>query len=265
MSYCYAFANQKGGVGKTTTVVNVAAVIAEWGHDVLVVDVDPQSNATTSMGFNARDLDLSIYDVLLGEISAQDAVRSTDWRCLSLLPSTPAVAGVPVELNQLSPAQRVRRLRLALSDLVDVYEYILIDSPPSLGVLTVNALVAASAVVIPVQCEYLALEGLSQLIHTIGLVRRGLNPALALRGLVLTMADARTTLSKEVINEVKRHYTDQVFDTVIPRSVRLSEAPSYGEPGVLYAPRSSGAVAYLTLTRELLLGDGQKVAWEPEA
>lgn len=263
LTYCYAFANQKGGVGKTTTVVNIAAAMADWDYKVLVVDVDPQSNATTSMGFNARDLEPSIYEVLLGELPAREAIRSTSWPRLDLLPSTPAVAGVAVELNQLSPVQRVQRLRLALSELMRDYDYVLVDSPPSLGVLTVNALVAARAVIVPVQCEYLALEGLSQLMHTIGLVRRGLNPALSLRGLVLTMSDARTTLSKEVIGEVRRHYTDHVFDTVIPRSVRLSEAPSYGEPGVLYAPGSSGADAYLALTRELLRGDGREVAWEP--
>ncbi len=264
LTYCYAFANQKGGVGKTTTVVNVAAVMADWGHKVLVVDVDPQSNATTSLGFDARALEASIYEVFLEELTAEAVVRSTDWDRLDLLPSTPSVAGATVELNQLPPVQRVQCLRHALLELLPRYTYILIDSPPSLGVLTVNALVAAHAVVVPVQCEYLALEGLSQLMHTIGLVKRGLNPGLALRGLVLTMSDARTTLSKEVIREVKRHYSDHVFDAVIPRSVRLSEAPSYGEPGVLYAPRSSGALAYLALTRELLLGDGREVVWEPE-
>ncbi len=264
MTYCYAFANQKGGVGKTTTVVNIAAVMADWGYSVLVIDVDPQSNATTSLGFDARDLEASIYEVLLEELAIQDVIRSTAWQHLDLLPSTPSVAGVAVELNQLSPAQRVRRLQAALSEIEITYDYVLVDSPPSLGVLTVSALTAADAVIVPVQCEYLALEGLSQLMRTIGLVRRGLNPSLSLRGLVMTMADARTTLSKEVVNEVKRHYADQVFDTIIPRSVRLSEAPSYGEPGVLYAPRSSGAVAYLSLTRELLIGDGCEVGWEPE-
>ncbi len=265
MTTCYAFANQKGGVGKTTTVVNVGAVMADWGYNVLVIDVDPQSNATTSLGFDARTLETSIYEVLLEELAAQDAVLSTDWDRLDLLPSTPSVAGVAVELNQLLPVQRVQRLRQTLSALLEAYAYVLIDSPPSLGILTVNALVAAHAVVVPVQCEYLALEGLSQLMRTIQLVKRGLNPSLSLRGLVLTMSDARTTLSKEVIQEVKGHYTDHVFDTVIPRSVRLSEAPSYGEPGVLYAPRSSGAMAYLALTRELLLGDGREVAWQPES
>lgn len=265
MTTCYAFANQKGGVGKTTTVVNIAAVMADWGYKVLVVDVDPQSNATTSLGLDGRALETSIYEVLLDEMSAEETVRSTDWGRLDLLPSTPSVAGATVELNQLSPVERVRRLQHTLADLLAHYDYVLIDSPPSLGVLTVNALVAAHAVVVPVQCEYLALEGLSQLIHTISLIKRGLNPRLTLRGLVLTMSDARTTLSKEVIHEVRRHYGNHVFDTVIPRSVRLSEAPSYGEPGVMYAPRSSGAMAYLALTRELLLGDGFEIAWEPES
>jgi chromosome partitioning protein len=170
LTHCYAFANQKGGVGKTTTVVNVAAVMADWGYNVLVIDVDPQSNATTSLGFDVRALETSIYEVLLEELPAREAVLSTDWDRLDLLPSTPSVAGVAVELNQLSPVQRVQRLRQTLSSLLEAYAYVLIDSPPSLGILTVNALVAAHAVVVPVQCEYLALEGLSQLMRTIQLV-----------------------------------------------------------------------------------------------
>lgn len=263
MTLRYAFTNQKGGVGKTTTVVNLASVMADWGHRTLVVDIDPQCNATTSLGFDSRSLDRSIYDVLLGQVSLLDAVCTTRWPGLDILPSTAGLAGVTVELNAEPARQRAAHLYGVLS-LVDGYDYILIDSPPSLGVLTVNALVAAHGVVVPVQCEYLALEGLTQLTHTISLVQRGLNRGLSLRGVVMTMFDRRTTLSNQVVDEVRRYFPKRVFSTVIPRSVRLSEAPSYGEPGVLYAPRSQGARAYMKLARELLLGDGYSVIWEPE-
>jgi chromosome partitioning protein len=260
----YAFANQKGGVGKTTTVVNVAAAIASWGHRVLVVDMDPQCNATTSLGINARELAVSTYDVLLEERTLADVVVHTRWDALDLVPSTPNLAAATVELNSEPARARVERLSTALSG-VDDYAYILIDSPPSLGVLTVNALVAAQGIIVPVQCEYLALEGLTQLTHTISLVQRGLNQDLSIRGVVMTMYDRRTTLSHQVVEEVRRYFPTQVFKTIVPRSIRLSEAPSYGEPGVLYAPRSSGALAYLALARELLLADGEAVAWQPES
>lgn len=260
MTLRYAFANQKGGVGKTTTVVNLAAVIAGWGFQTLVVDADPQCNATTSLGFNARDLERSSYNVLLGECAATDAVLSTPWEGLALLPSTPSLAGATIELNTLPARVRAARLQTALYRLDD-YDYILIDSPPSLGVLTVNVLVAAQGVIVPVQCEYLALEGLTQLTHTLSLVQRGLNSALTLRGVVMTMFDRRTTLAHNVVDEVRSYFPQQVFETVIPRSVRLSEAPSYGEPGVVYAPHSQGATAYMQLARELLLGDGRRVTW----
>jgi chromosome partitioning protein len=263
MSVCYAFANQKGGVGKTTTVVNVAAAMAAWGLRVLVVDIDPQCNATTSLGLDSRSLDISIYDVLIGRSALRDAVHVTPWERLHLVPSTPSLAAASVELNAEPPHLRVGRLTSVLAP-VEGYDYLLIDSPPSLGILTVNALVAAQGVIVPVQCEYLALEGLTQLTHTISLVQRGLNKGLGLRGVVLTMYDRRTTLSNQVVDEVRRYFPQRVFDTVIPRSVRLSEAPSYGEPGVLYAPRSSGAIAYLALAREVLAGDGRAVDWTPE-
>jgi chromosome partitioning protein len=261
MTRCYAFANQKGGVGKTTTVVNVAAAMASWGHRVLVVDIDPQCNATTSLGLNARQLTTSIYDVLLEERPLADVVQQTRWEGLDLAPGTPNLAAVAVELNSEPARARVERLTTALSGL-EGYAYILIDSPPSLGVLTVNALVAAEGIVVPVQCEYLALEGLTQLSHTISLVQRGLNQDLSIRGVVMTMYDRRTTLSHQVVEEVRRYFPDRMFETVIPRSVRLSEAPSYGEPGVLYAPRSQGALAYLALAREVLVGDGAEVTWQ---
>ena len=258
----YAFANQKGGVGKTTTVVNLAGAMAAWGLRVLVVDIDPQCNATTSLGVDARALDKSIYDVLLGELQIAEAIHPTRWAGLDLVPSTPGLAGAAVELNAEPAHLRVGHLSVSLES-VDGYDYVLVDSPPSLGILTVNALVAAQGIIVPVQCEYLALEGLTQLTHTISLVQRGLNKNLALRGVVMTMYDRRTTLSNQVVEEVRRYFPKRVFASVIPRSVRLSEAPSYGEPGVQYAPRSHGAVAYLALARELLLGDGHSVAWEP--
>lgn len=259
----YAFANQKGGVGKTTTVVNLAASMADWGFRVLVVDIDPQGNATTSLGVDPRKVEVSSYDVMIGAASAQVATRPTWWAGLDLLPSAPALAGVSVELNSLvDPRERAERLQLALKG-VEGYDFVLIDSPPSLGILTVNGLCAADGVIVPVQCEYLALEGLSQLMHTITLVQRGLNPELTLRGVVMTMFDKRTTLGREVVAEVQQHFPDAVFHILIPRSIRLSEAPSYGEPGIYYAPRSKGSVAYRVLAWELLSGDGYQVDWTP--
>ncbi len=262
MTLRYTFANQKGGVGKTTTVVNLAAAMAGWGFRTLVVDADPQCNATTSLGLDARSLERSVYEVLVGTIPVGEAIRHTRWDGLDLVPSTPGLAGATVELNSEPPQERVGRLARVLAD-VSGYDYVLVDSPPSLGVLTVNALVAAQGVIVPVQCEYLALEGLTPLTHTISLVQRGLNRNLALRGVVMTMFDRRTTLANEVVDQVRRHFPKRVFDTVIPRSVRLSEAPSYGEPGVVYAPHSQGAIAYLSLARELLIGDGHTVTQEP--
>jgi len=265
MTRIYAFANQKGGVGKTTTVVNLAASMADWGFRVLVVDIDPQSNATTSLGLNPRSLSVSIYDVLLGAQPAAEIIRATRWAGLELLPGVPALAGATVELNTaLDPHERALCLRQALENVTD-YDYVLIDSPPSLGTLTVNALCAAEGVIVPVQCEYLALEGLTQLMNTITLIQRRMNLHLALRGLVMTMYDRRTTLSRQVAAEVQRHFSSQVFSVMIPRSVRLSEAPSYGEPGIFFAPRSQGALAYRTLTWELLRGDGHEVDWSPPA
>jgi chromosome partitioning protein len=261
MPIVYALANQKGGVGKTTTAVNIGAYLAEWGRHVLVVDIDPQANATSSLGIDKRAVPLSTYDLLVREVSLPSVVQLTSRVRLDLVPASPSLAGATVEL--ISLPQREHRLRQALVKLSEGegsgrrYDYVLIDCPPSLGILTVNGLTAATnGVIIPVQCEYLALEGLSQLMRTIELVRRALNPGLRLRGLVMTMYDARTTLSRQVVEQVRRHFPGRVFDTIIPRRVRLSEAPSYGEPIISYAPRSAGALAYATLTRELLLGDG---------
>jgi chromosome partitioning protein len=259
----YVFANQKGGVGKTTTVVNVAAAMADWGYRVLLIDIDPQCNATTSLGIDPRILPSSIYDVLVGTQTALEVIRGTRWQRLDILPSTPSLAGATVELNRMAdPRERAEQLKQALTP-INGYDYLLIDSPPSLGVLTVSALAAAQGVIVPVQCEYLALEGLSQLTHTITLIQRGLNAGLTLRGLVLTMYDSRTALSRQVSDEVRQHFPEKVFDIIVPRSVRLSEAPSYGEPGIFYAPRSTGALAYRILTWELLRGDGHEVNWTP--
>ncbi len=263
MTQIYAFANQKGGVGKTTTVVNLAAVMVDWGLRVLVVDVDPQSNATTSLGIRPGAHEISMYDVLLDGYPVEEAIVSTAWDSLHLLPSAPGLAGAAVELNGLKdPRERARALRYAIRD-VSGYDYLLIDSPPSLGILTVNSLCAADGVIIPVQCEYLALEGLSQLMHTIQLIQRGLNPALVIRGVAMTMYDKRTNLSKEVVAEVQRYFPKRVFRVLIPRSVRLSEAPSYGEPGVLYSPKSRGALAYRALTWDVLDADGHTIDWTP--
>lgn len=263
MPIIYALANQKGGVGKTTTAVNVGACIAQWGQRVLVIDVDPQANATSSLGIDKHSMPLSMYDVLVRDVPLAQVVQKTGRERLYLAPSSPALAGATVELVNMS--QREHRLRQALSQLTpdaetganELYDYVLLDCPPSLGLLTVNALTATDGVVIPVQCEYLALEGLSQLSRAIELVRRALNPTLELRGLVMTMFDSRTTLAREVVEEVRRHFPGKVFDAIIPRSVRLSEAPSYGEPIISYAPRSAGALAYAALARELLVGDGR--------
>ncbi|MBU0702271.1 MAG: ParA family protein [Chloroflexi bacterium] len=258
MPIIYVLANQKGGVGKTTTAVNVGACLAYGGQRVLIVDVDPQANATSSLGVDKRAVSLSTYDLLVRDVPLAQIAQSTNQPRLDLLPSSPALAGATVELVNMP--QREYRLRQALQGLSlnGRYDYVLIDCPPSLGLLTVNGLTAAAdGVIIPVQCEYLALEGLSQLSRAIELVRRVLNPDLRLRGLVMTMYDSRTTLSRQVVEEVQRHFPGRVFETIIPRSVRLSEAPSYGEPIISYAPRSAGAVAYAELTRELLLADGR--------
>lgn len=254
MTRIYTLVNQKGGVGKTTTAINLGAYLAKLGQRVLIVDIDPQANATSSLGADKQSVKGGVYEALLGS-AAGSLILHNNALNISLLPSSPALAGAEVEL--VEEEQREYRLRGALEPLYERYDYILIDCPPSLGILTVNGLVAGrDGVIIPVQCEYLALEGLGQLTQTIQRVRTVLFPELKVRGLVMTMFDGRTHLSSDVVNEVRKHFPDQVFHAIIPRSIRLAEAPSYGLPISSYAPDSVGAKAYSVLAQELLTGDG---------
>jgi chromosome partitioning protein len=247
----FALANQKGGVAKTTTTVNLGAYLAAAGRRVLVVDTDPQGNATTSLGVDPRSVAVSLYNVLIDQVPIQSTITLTDRVGLDLVPSTTDLAGAEVEMARLMARERL--LERALRPIASVYDYILIDEPPSLGLLTVNGLTAAShGVIIPVQCEYLALEGLSLLLHTIEQVRDVLNERLAIAGVVLTMYDGRTNLGQQVVQEVQDYFPDLVFRTIIPRNVRLSEAPSYGKTILSYAPTSAGALAYEALAGEFL-------------
>ncbi|MEA2622578.1 MAG: chromosome partitioning protein [Chloroflexota bacterium] len=255
MSEVIACANQKGGVGKTTTVVSVASYLAMEGQRVLIIDLDPQGNATSGAGLDKRSVTSSIYDALIGSQPIGELIQPTRIEGLSIVPSSRDLAGAEVELVPVP--DRERRLAETLKSVDQDFDYILLDCPPSLGLLTVNALAAADSVLIPIQCEYYALEGLGQLMATVNLVRERLNPHLRLKGVVLTMFDARTTLSADVTAEVQRHLGSQVFDVIIPRSVRLAEAPSYGRPIPLYSPSSRGAQAYRELASELLMRDGR--------
>lgn len=250
-THIYAFANQKGGVGKTTTTVNLGVYLAAAGSRVLLIDADPQANATSSLGLDPAAQKASLYDALILQKPLADVVLASVLSGLDLAPSAPALAGAEVEMVALLAREYL--LRRALNGVAARYDHVLIDCPPSLGLLTINALTAATdGVIVPIQCEYLALEGLGRLWQTIQLVRENLNPQLYISGMVLTMFDARTNLAGQVVREVRTHFPDQTFDTVIPRSVRLSEAPSYGQTILTYAPNSSGAIAYRTLAQELL-------------
>lgn len=244
-----AIANQKGGVGKTTTAVNLGATLAELGFRVLVVDLDPQGNATTGLGIDPRGLESSIYDVLMKDVPLEDCIEATSVRNLFLAPASLDLAGAEIELVPVF--SREMRLKQALADVLDDYDYVMIDCPPSLGLLTINALAAASEVLIPIQCEYYALEGLGQLLRNVRLVQKNLNPSLEVSTIVLVMFDARTKLADQVASEVREHFGDKVCRAVVPRTVRLSEAPSFGQPITVYDPMSRGAIAYREIAKEV--------------
>ncbi|HDR7286114.1 TPA: sporulation initiation inhibitor protein Soj [Bacillus paranthracis] len=252
MGKIIAIANQKGGVGKTTTAVNLGAGLAQVGKKVLLVDIDAQGNATTGVGIEKSELDQCIYNVLVEDADVQGVIQKTATENLDVLPATIQLAGAEIEL--VPTISREVRLQRALQPVRDEYDYIIIDCPPSLGLLTINALTAADSVIIPVQCEYYALEGLSQLLNTVRLVQKHLNKNLAIQGVLLTMLDARTNLGIQVIDEVKKYFRDKVYRSIIPRNVRLSEAPSHGKPIMQYDAKSRGAEVYIDLAEEVIAG-----------
>ena len=249
MGKIISVANQKGGVGKATTTVNLSTILAKKGKKVLLIDTDPQGNATSGLGVS-KDVELSVYDILIGDTEFDETLQETAVKNLKVCPSNISLAGAEVQL--VSMMSREQRLKTKLDKIKDQYDYILIDCPPSLGLVTLNAFTASDSVLIPVQCEYFALEGLGQLLNTVNLVKKHLNKNLEIEGALLTMYDARTNLSNQVVKEVKKYFEDKVYKTVIPRNVRLSEAPSYGMPITVYDPRSKGAKAYEKFAKELL-------------
>ena len=250
MGKVIAIANQKGGVGKTTTSINLGASLADQGKKVLVVDIDPQGNTSSGLGINKADVKRCIYDVLINEMPVEEVIMQTSIEGLHVIPATIQLAGAEIELVQI--ISREHRLKQALAPIRDKYDYLLIDCPPSLGLLTLNSLTAAQSVLIPIQCEFYALEGLGQLLNTIRIVQKHLNKQLEIEGVLLTMFDSRTNLSNEVMEEVKKYFQHKVYETVIPRNVRLSEAPSHGKPIITYDRRSKGAECYLDLAKEVI-------------
>jgi chromosome partitioning protein len=251
MARIISVVNQKGGVGKTTTTVNLGACLAQDGKKVLLIDSDAQGNATSGLGVRKPDVKQDIYDVLVNEVSIKETIIKTSRENLSIVPATLQLAGAEIELTSMMA--RESRLKSALAEVSDEYDFILVDCPPSLGHLTINAFTASDAILIPVQCEYYALEGLSQLLNTVRLVQKHFNPGLEIEGVLLTMYDARTNLGAEVVEEVRRYFQEKVYDTIIPRNVRLSEAPSHGKPIIDYDPRSKGAEVYQALAKEVLV------------
>ena len=260
MGKVISLVNQKGGVGKTTTSINLSASLAVEGKKVLLVDLDPQGNATTGVGFNKGDIDLSIYDVFNGTCDISNAILHTKFKDLDLLPSSLQLAGVDIELMDKGREDPNFRMSFQFKSKIDLckdnYDYVIVDCPPTLGVITTNALVASDSVIIPVQCEFYALEGITQLLNAIMLTKKKLNPNLKLEGVLLTMFDSRANLSIEVIEEIRSYFKDKVYTTLIPRLIRLAEAPSHGKPIIAYDPKSKGSLAYMNLAKEVILRNG---------
>ena len=260
MGKIISLVNQKGGVGKTTTSINLAASLGELGKKVLIIDLDPQGNTTTGVGINKGDFEKSVYDLLISDIDPNSVIIKTEFTNLSVIPAKINLAGVDIELiekaNKDSNFAKVGQLKKAIMNITADYDYIIIDCPPSLGLLTTNALTASHSVIIPVQCEFFALEGVVQLLSTINLARKNLNPKLNIEGVLLTMLDGRTLAGQEVATDIRSWFEDAVYDTIIPRLVRLSEAPSHGKPIIAYDPNSKGSVAYINLAKEVIARNG---------
>lgn len=262
MGKIISMVNQKGGVGKTTTSINLSASLGYLGKKVLLIDLDPQGNTTTGVGINKGDIDKSIYDVLIGEADLPEVIVKTKFKNLHIVPATINLAGVDIELIEKSRYQsgfsKGEQLKTKLNQIRDMYDFILIDCPPSLGILTTNALTASDSVIIPVQCEFFALEGIMQLLNSIMLAQRNLNPNLDIEGVLLTMLDSRTNLGLEVVEDIRSYFKERVYDTIIPRLIRLTEAPSHGKPILAYDPKSRGTEAYINLAKEVIERNGTK-------
>ncbi|MFN3782946.1 MAG: ParA family protein [Spirosomataceae bacterium] len=254
MGKIIAVANQKGGVGKTTTTINLAASLAALEFKTLIVDADPQANATSGLGFNPKEVEYSIYECMVSEVNPLDIIIKTDFPNLHLLPSHIDLVGAEIEMIHLP--KREEKMKEALTPLKDIYDFIILDCSPSLGLIVINSLTAADSVIVPVQCEYFALEGLGKLLNTIKIIQQRLNPELKIEGILLTMYDLRVRLSNQVVNEVTAHFKNMVFETLIPRNVRLSESPSYGIPTLAQDAESKGAISYLNLAKEILVKNG---------